>query len=205
MDILEKVLVTPANSEMGKTDIIETILFVLSRIIDYTSELEKRTPSIFDKNYFQHVTNLDKLSSSSSSIEENSTILKLSKKEENFTLNDYFYFWIKKLDFNENLLLLTIMNIDKLLAKNFILTSENVKNILFTCMVITQKDYEDENYNDKDYAKLFKISTEELISMEVEFLKYVDFSLYISEDEFIKYKRKMYKMWKKSFSCLNYN
>ena len=205
MDILEKVLVTPANSEMGKKDIIETILFVLSRIIDYTSELEKRTPSIFDKNYFQHVTNLDKLSPSSSSIEENSTILKISKKEENFTLNDYFYFWIKKLDFNENLLLLTIMNIDKLLAKNFILTSENVKNILFTCMVITQKDYEDENYNDKDYAKLFKISTEELISMEVEFLKYVDFSLYISEDEFIKYKRKMYKMWKKSFSCLNYN
>ena len=184
--------------EMNKEDLIETFLMIIYRIIDYNSSLEQKTPSIFDKNNYQKEIDSDKLSTSSSSIDENSNF-QTNLKEENYTLHDYFYYWIKKLEFNENLLILTMKNLDKLLAKDFILTDDNVKNILFTCMIITQKNFEDENFNDKDYAKILEVSTKDIINMQVVFLDYIDFSLYISDEEFNKYKRKMYKIWEKFF------
>ena len=190
--------------EMNKEDLIETFLMIIYRIIDYNSSLEQKTPSIFDKNNYQQEIDSDKLSTSSSSIDENLNF-QTNSKEENYTLHDYFYYWIKKLDFNENLLLLTMKNLDKLLAKDFILTDDNVKNILFTCMIITQKNFEDENFNDKDYAKILEVSTKDIINMQVVFLDYIDFSLYISDEEFNKYKRKMYKMWEKSLSFFTFS
>ena len=190
--------------EMNKEDLIETFLMIIYRIIDYNSSLEQKTPSIFDKNNYQQEIDSDKLSTSSSSIDENSNF-QTNLKEENYTLHDYFYYWIKKLEFNENLLILTMKNLDKLLAKDFILTDDNVKNILFTCMIITQKNFEDENFNDKDYAKILEVSTKDIINMQVVFLDYIDFSLYISDEEFNKYKRKMYKMWEKSLSFITFS
>ena len=189
---------------MNKEDLIETFLMIIYRIIDYNSSLEQKTPSIFDKNNYQQEIDSDKLSTSSSSIDENLNF-QTNSKEENYTLHDYFYYWIKKLEFNENLLILTMKNLDKLLAKDFILTDDNVKNILFTCMIITQKNFEDENFNDKDYAKILEVSTKDIINMQVEFLDYIDFSLYISDEEFNKYKRKMYKMWEKSLSFISFS
>ena len=189
---------------MKKRDLIETILMIIGKILDFTDTLEQRTPSIFDKNYAREELDSDKLSTSSSSNEDNITS-KISQKDEGYTLTDYFYFWIKKLDFNENLLFLTMMNIDKLLAKEFILTDDNVKNVLFICMVITQKNYEDENYNDKDYAKILDVSTEELLNMELNFLEFIDFSLYISQEEFNKYVLNMEQIWKSTFSMFTFS
>ena len=197
------------KSDMSQEDLIETILAIIYKILDYTNELDQRTPSIFDQKFSKHLEQekeieSDKLSTSSSSNEENKFP---ERKDENcnFTLHDFLYFWTEKLEFNKNLLLLTMMNLDKLLSNEFILTYDNVKNTLYICMVITQKMYEDETYKDKDYAKLLDVTTEELIQMEKEFLKIVDFSLFINEEEFNKYYKKMYKIWKKTFSAVNFS
>ena len=195
---------------MADDDLIELVLIILYKILDYTNNLEQRTPSIFDQ---KNSTNLekeidsDKLSTSSSSNEENINFEKnkKNKNDENLTLHDLLYFWIKKLEFNKNLLLLTMMNIDKLLSSDFILTEDNIKNVLFTCMILTQKNYEDDVYNDKDYAKLIDISTEDLIKMEIEFLKYINFSLYINEEKFNNYQRKMYNIWENTLSFFNFS
>ena len=195
---------------MEDDDLIELVLIILYKILDYTNNLEQRTPSIFDQ---KNSTNLekeidsDKLSTSSSSNEENINFEKnkKNKNDENLTLHDLLYFWIKKLEFNKNLLLLTMMNIDKLLSSDFILTEDNIKNVLFTCMILTQKNYEDDVYNDKDYAKLIDISTEDLIKMEIEFLKYINFSLYINEEKFNNYQRKMYNIWENTLSFFNFS
>ena len=183
------------KNEMSKNDFIETILFIIRKILDYTSSLNQETPSLFDKKRQKEENDDDNISTSISSNEENSCN-HLLENEDEFSLADNLYYWAKIMDFNENLLILTIMNIDKILAKNFILSSDNVKNILFTSMVITQKYYEDENFNDKDYSKIVKINTKELIEMEIELLSLLDFSLNISEGEFNKYKNKMKKIWK---------
>ena len=207
---IEKSIIFSKKYDMTDDDLIETILIILYKILDYTNNLEQRTPSIFDQ---KNSTNLekeidsDKLSTSSSSNEENINFEKnkKNKNDENLTLHDLLYFWIKKLEFNKNLLLLTMMNIDKLLSSDFILTEDNIKNVLFTCMILTQKNYEDDVYNDKDYAKLIDISTEDLIKMEIEFLKYINFSLYINEEKFNNYQRKMYNIWENTLSFFNFS
>ncbi len=206
----EKSIIFSKKYDMTDDDLIETILIILYKILDYTNNLEQRTPSIFDQknstNLEQEI-NSDKLSTSSSSNEENINFEKnkKNKNDENLTLHDLLYFWIKKLEFNKNLLLLTMMNIDKLLSSDFILTEDNIKNVLFTCMILTQKNYEDDVYNDKDYAKLIDISTEDLIKMEIEFLKYINFSLYINEEKFNNYQRKMYNIWENTLSFFNFS
>lgn len=207
---IEKSIIFSKKYDMTDDDLIETILIILYKILDYTNNLEQRTPSIFDQknstNLEQEI-NSDKLSTSSSSNEENINFEKnkKNKNDENLTLHDLLYFWIKKLEFNKNLLLLTMMNIDKLLSSDFILTEDNIKNVLFTCMILTQKNYEDDVYNDKDYAKLIDISTEDLIKMEIEFLKYINFSLYINEEQFNNYQRKMYNIWENTLSFFNFS
>ena len=194
-----------SRKEMTKRDLIETLLIILNKITEYTDTLEQRTPSIFDKNISQQQElDMEDLSTCSSSNEEN-FIINNSDKKDNYTLTDFFYFWIDKLDFDENLLLLTMMNIDKLLSKEFILIEDNIKNVLFTCMIITQKNYEDVNYTNKDYAKILNVSVEDLLNMELVFLGYIDFSLYISQEDFDEYKLKIQKFWKKTLSFLTFS
>ena len=200
MRTLKGTILTTRN-EMTKSDFIETILFIINKILDYSSSLDQITPTIFDQK--RKVEEGDNISTSQYSNEENATTSFIGK-EDKYSLADYLYFWVEKLEFNDNLLILLMMNIDKILAKDFILNEDNVKNVLFICMVITQKYYEDENFKDKDYSKLGQLNTEELIKMEIEFLSLINFSLHISEDEFIKYKYKMKDMWKKKLSFLNF-
>lgn len=188
------------EEEMPKNGLIETILMIINKILDYTSTFEQKSPSIFDENKnIQNESDSDKLNTSSSSNDENVTFT-----DKNNTLYDYFYYWVEKLDFNENLLILTMMNIDKFLAKNFLLTSNNVKNVLFSCMVLTQKSYEDEIIYDKDYAKILKIKADELINMELEFLKIIDYHLHVSGEEFNNYKSRMVNIWKQNFSYFTF-
>ena len=188
------------EENMPKNGLIETILMLINKILDYTSTLEQKMPSIFDENKnIQNECDSDKLNTSSSSNDENVVF-----NDKNYSLHDYFYYWVDKLDFNENLLILTMMNIDKCLSKNFIITSDNVKNVIFSCMVLTQKSYEDETIYDKDYAKIFKIKTDELINMELEFLKIIDYRLHVSGEEFQNYKSRMVKIWKHNFSYFSF-
>ena len=192
------------KNSMTKKDLIETILFIINKILDYTSALEETIPTIFDQKIKEGESDNGGLSTSPSSNDEsNNPIL---EEEDKLTWTDYFYFWIEKMDFNENLLVLAMMNIDKILASSeFILTEKNVKNVLFICMIITQKYYEDQNFNDKDYSKLIKIDVNDVIKMEVEFLSLIDFSLHIPEEEFLEYKKNIKGIWKKSLSLFSFD
>ena len=227
-----------SRKEMSKQDYIETILYIIRKILDYTSSLNKITPTLFDKKIYHNEDDDSDISTNISSNEDNNstintTLIKstnkfcqsyfpyleffekrdilcgvcinsIVSKEDKFTLTDFLYFWVEQLEFEENLLILTMMNIDKILSKEFILTFSNVKNVLFTCMVITQKYYEDENFTDKDYSKIINIDANELIQMEIEFLSLIDFSLHISDEEFNKYKNKIKKVWENNLSFFTF-
>ena len=192
-----------SRKEMSKQDYIETILYIIRKILDYTSSLNKITPTLFDKKIYHNEDNDSDISTNISSNEDNNSN-SIVTKDDKLTLADYLYFWVEQLEFEENLLILTMMNIDKILSKEFILTFSNVKNVLFTCMIITQKYYEDENFTDKDYSKILNIDANELIQMEIEFLSLIDFSLHISDEEFNKYKNKIKKVWKNNLSFFTF-
>ena len=189
------------SKEMSKKDIIETILFILKQILDYTAKLKETIPSVFDKKEKEDKNPLSDLStcqSDSLSDKENDNC-----KEEKYTFAELINYWIEKLNFNEDMLYLMMMNLDKLLnSKKIILNDKNVENILFTCMVITQKYYEDVIFSDKDYSKLKNIEYDDLINMQMDFLETINYSLLINKDDLEQYKIKMKRVWKKNMLFL---
>ena len=189
------------SKEMSKKEIIETILFILKQILDYTSKLKETIPSVFDKKEKEDKNALSDLStcqSDSLSDKENDNCT-----EEKYTIDELINYWIEKLNFNEDMLYLMMMNLDKLLnSKKIILNDKNVENILFTCMVITQKYYEDVIFSDKDYSKLKNIEYDDLINMQMDFLETINYSLLINKDDLEQYKIKMKRVWKKNMLFL---
>ena len=189
------------SKEMTKKDIIETILFIMRQILNYTSKLKETIPSVFDKKEKEDKNALSDLStcqSDSLSDKENDNCT-----EEKYTIDELINYWIEKLNFNEDMLYLMMMNLDKLLnSKKIILNERNVENIMFTCMVITQKYYEDEIFSDKDYSKLKNIDYDDLINMQMDFLETINYSLLINKDDLEQYKIKMKRVWKKNMLFL---
>ena len=189
------------SKEMTKKDIIETILFIMRQILNYTSKLKETIPSVFDKKEKEDKNILSDLSTNQSdslSDKENDNSL-----EEKYSFAELIYYWIEKLNFNEDMLYLMMMNLDKLLnSKKIILNERNVENIVFTCMVITQKYYEDEIFSDKDYSKLKNIDYDDLINMQMDFLENINYSLLINKDDLEQYKIKMKRVWKKNMIFL---
>ena len=193
---------------MSKKDIIETILFLLEQILSYSSKLNQSTTSIFDKkekpekNVESEISTDFSDSAADKEKEKNKSQSPILDTEK-FSLSDLIYFWSDALKFDENLLILMTMNLDKILNSNLIILSEkNVENVIFTLMVVTQKFHEDIIFTDKDYSKLKKIECGDLINMQVELLDLIDYSLNVGEDEFKRYKNKMRRLCEKNLLYL---
>ena len=186
-----------STDEMSKNDIIETILFIIEQILNYTSKLNQSTPSIFDKKEKDEIN--DKSELTTDSTDPNSEEIENNAKYDKLSLAQYLYYWTDKLNLNENLLFLMTMNLDKILeSQKIILSEKNVENVLYTCMIITQKFYEDDSFSDKDYSKLKKVDIDELINMQIELLKLIDYSLLIDEADLSRYKERMNQICQKN-------
>lgn len=186
-----------STDEMSKNDIIETILFIIEQILNYTSKLNQSTPSIFDKKEKDEIN--DKSELTTDSTDPNSEEIENNAKYDKLSLTQYLYYWTDKLNLNENLLLLMTMNLDKILeSQKIILSEKNVENVLYTCMIITQKFYEDDSFSDKDYSKLKKLDIDELINMQIELLNLIDYSLLIDEADLSRYKKRMNQICQKN-------
>ena len=186
-----------STDDMSKNDIIETILFIIEQILNYTSKLNQSTPSIFDKKEKDEIN--DKSELTTDSTDPNSEEIENNAKYDKLSLAQYLYYWTDKLNLNENLLLLITMNLDKILeSQKIILSEKNVENVLYTCMIITQKFYEDDSFSDKDYSKLKKVDIDELINMQIELLNLIDYSLLIDEADLSRYKERMNQICQKN-------
>lgn len=186
-----------STDDMSKNDIIETILFIIEQILNYTSKLNQSTPSIFDKKEKDEIN--DKSELTTDSTDPNSEEIENNAKYDKLSLAQYLYYWTDKLNLNENLLLLMTMNLDKILeSQKIILSEKNVENVLYTCMIITQKFYEDDSFSDKDYSKLKKLDIDELINMQIELLNLIDYSLLIDEADLSRYKKRMNQICQKN-------
>ena len=150
-------------------------LSILETILDYTSTLKKRTPSIFDNN---------------------SDINDVLSNLDNYDFEDLFRFCVKIFKINDNILVLIMMYIDKIIANgNFILCEKNINKLFYTCLMITQKYYEDNSFNNKTFANLVRLKCDELLKMEIEFMNMINFELFIKDEDFEKYKEKISKFY----------
>ena len=115
-----------------------------------------------------------------------------------YDFDDLFQFCINLLKLDENLLILIMMNIDKIISNdNFALTYKNINRLFYTCLMITQKYYEDNSWNNKLYADLVGISCDELLDMEMEYMNLINFHLFIRDEDFAKYKQRL-------INCMNH-
>ena len=187
------------DKSMNPNDTIQIVFMILHRILEYTKDLEEKTPSIFDHNH-SHDNNKSSISTSFSDSSSNSDLCCILDK---YDIEDYIIQAYKKLGFSTNLLILSMMNLDKLLANNFILTSENVHKVFFLCMMETQKYYDDEYFRNKDYSKVSGISTKELLELELEFLNNINFNIFIKDEEYNKYKKKLQELCQKQIIITN--
>ena len=88
----------------------------------------------------------------------------------------------------QSTLIISIIYIDRLCQKNYFINEHNIHKLLFTSILIAIKYQEDDYYKLHYYAQIAGVSLKDLIKMERDFLSLLDFSLFINEDLFEKYK-----------------
>ena len=190
------------DKSLNPKDALNTVFMILSKILDYTKDLDEKTPSVFD-HFHHHSHESDKNSLSTSYSDASSSEADFCCELDKYDIEDFIYRSYKMLGFDSSLLILSMMNLDKLLANKFILTSTNIHKAFFTCMMETQKYYDDESFTNKVYAKICGISTEELLELELEFMNYIDFNIYIKDEEFYQYKKKLQSLYESSIIISN--
>ena len=189
------------DTPMDVNSSLDAIFMILNRIMDYTKDLDEKTPSIFD--HYHHSQDNDKSSLSTSYSDSSSAGSDFCCELDKLEIEDFIVQCYKKMGFSLNLLVLAMMNLDKLLASDFILSYTNVHKVFFICMMETQKYYDDINFTNKNYAKICGITTDELLELEIEFMNHIDFNLYIKEEDFLKYKNKLQKLYQSSLIISN--
>ncbi len=173
------------NFQFNMQNSLVTMFKIINNILTYTSNKSK-TPTIFDLN-------VNQLSETDSESDDS---------EEDFIGKMKFETFIEKivyiLDFDDNLLILSLMVLDKFLTSKIILSESNVHKVFFTCLMETHKFFDDNTFTNKDYAKMCGVSVDDLLKMEIYFLESINFNLFIKDDDFIKYKNN-FDQFKKQF------
>ena len=173
------------NFQFNIQNSLTTMFKIINNILTYTSNKIK-TPTIFDLNANQLLE----------------TDSESDDSEEDFIGKMKFETFIEKivyiLDFDDNLLILSLMVLDKFLTSKIILSESNVHKVFFTCLMETHKFFDDNTFTNKDYAKMCGVSVDELLKMEIYFLESINFNLFIKDDDFIKYKNN-FDQFKKQF------
>jgi hypothetical protein len=84
---------------------------------------------------------------------------------------------------------ISLVYIERLLIKSqFGLSRYNWKKILFTALVLASKIWDDESFENENFAKAFnQYKTSDINKMERIFLAFIDYNLYISSQEYAKY------------------
>ena len=179
--------------------ILDSVFSIVFRILNHTKDIENKPSSIFDHHHkaesFDQKNQKDSQespqnfldTSDSSSDEYHCCII------EELSVVDFVILCYKSLNFDAHMMILAMMILDKILAKNFVLTEKNVHKTFFICMMEVHKFFNDVTFRNNDYAKLCGISTKELLQLELEFMDFVDYNMNITEENYFAYEKKMKK------------
>jgi hypothetical protein len=86
-----------------------------------------------------------------------------------------------------NTLIYSLILIDKLYFKGFIINEYNIYKLFYISIIISIKMNQDIIYDNKYYAKILGVEPKELLILETNFLTLLNFNIYISNDSFQYY------------------
>ena len=105
------------------------------------------------------------------------------------TIYDFIERLSKYCKVSDETFILTLIYIDKICYFYKInLNYYNIHKIFLVSFITSIKYHEDEMYSIKLYAKIGGVSHKEIINLEYEFMKLIQFKLFVNEDLFNKYK-----------------
>ena len=111
------------------------------------------------------------------------------------SIKDYLYRIQSFSEVEDNTLIISLIYIDKICDNaSIILTEYNVHKILFVSILLAIKYNEDTFYDNKYYSKIAGVPLKELKSMEYEYIKLINFDLYVNKAIFEKYKNYIYSI-----------
>lgn len=88
--------------------------------------------------------------------------------------------------------ILALIYIDRLIQRNnFLLTELNVHRVVITAILLAAKFFDDAYYNNAYYSKVGGVLVSEMNGLEVDFLFRINFSLFVTPDQFGKYKAEL--------------
>jgi hypothetical protein len=96
---------------------------------------------------------------------------------------DYIKRLIGYLDIGQNVIIVSLIYIDRLKIK---FNYNNVHKLVLVSLLLTNKFLEDDNMNNNYWANCGGIPLHSLNKLEKEFLKRINYMLYVNEEEFIK-------------------
>ena len=116
------------------------------------------------------------------------------------TIDNYLYHLIKNWRSSPGIVVYMLIYIERIISilerkyqkqtrtsVPFLMTSYNAHRLVLTAFLLANKYCEDYRYDTSRMAKIGGILPKELLKLEKEFLKFLKFGLYVSEDEFMKY------------------
>lgn len=69
--------------------------------------------------------------------------------------------------------------------------SFNYNRLLITGIMLAAKFYDDQYYNNEYYSRVGGITKKEINELEIEFLNYINFNLYVDPILFFRYREKI--------------
>ena len=112
----------------------------------------------------------------------------VSKKIPSITINDYIERLLKYSKVSEDIFILALIYIDRICRNHKInLNYNNIHKLILASFIVTIKFHEDDYYSLTFYAKLGGIPKKEIVILEYEFLKLIDFDLFVETELFDKY------------------
>eukprot|EP01040_Poterioochromonas_malhamensis_P018184 gene18184-21161_t len=141
----------------------------------------------------------DQVVSSQSSMMLNDPLVKFqSSYEPDVSIEYYIQRIFKHSKCSDSCLTIMLVYIDRLIENHgLVLTKLNAHRMIITSLMVAAKYHDDLFYNNAYFAKLGGIPLPELNMLEVEFLKLLDFSMFVHANLFEKYQSQLqsYQMY----------
>ena len=130
------------------------------------------------------------LTSSKKLKENGNEIIKpfLSKKIPSISIKNFLERICNLTKIENSTLILILIYIDRICEFNEIeLNYFNIHKLIIASLIISIKYNEDFFYSNKIYAKICGISREEINKLEIEFLKLLEFNLFVDDEIYFQY------------------
>ncbi|KAK8806991.1 hypothetical protein WA158_003750 [Blastocystis sp. Blastoise] len=124
-------------------------------------------------------------------------------KPPNISLRDYLERIRKYGRLSVECFVLSLIYIDRLIRNvNLLVNSYSVHRVVITSIMLAAKFFDDRYCSNSFYAQIGGVSVDEINSLEIEYLFYINFYLYVDSDEYMKYHNMLY-LHTIQKSCIN--